>query len=144
MQLKLKEMKSKQSVMEAKAKNAEAQGKIAKQLKGIGTSSLANFQRYEEKINEMADQSEALNESLFAEKQLEREFEQLESSVQVSHELENLKDEVETEELMKREEMEKKKLEKLNLKLDVKPVSVQPAKAIAAPKEEKLRQFFGE
>ena len=144
MQLKLKEMKSKQSVMEAKAKNAEAQGKIAKQLKGIGTSALANFQRYEEKINEMADQSEALNESLFAEKQLEREFEQLESSVQVSHELENLKDEVETEELMKREEMEKKKLEKLNLKLDVKPVSVQPAKAIAAPKEEKLRQFFGE
>jgi phage shock protein A len=144
MQLKLKEMKSKQSVMEAKAKNAEAQGKIAKQLKGIGTSSLANFQRYEEKINEMADQSEALNESLFAEKQLEREFEQLESSVQVSHELESLKDEVEIEELKKKEEMEKKKLEKLNLKLDVKPVPVQPAKAIAAPKDEKLKQFFGE
>lgn len=144
MQLKLKEMKSKQSVMEAKAKNAEAQGKIAKQLKGIGSSSLANFQRYEEKINEMADQSEALNESLFAEKQLEREFEQLESSVQVSHELENLKDEVEIEELKKREEMEKKKLEKLNLKLDVKPVPVQPTKAIAAPKDEKLKQFFGE
>lgn len=144
MQLKLKEMKSKQSVMEAKAKNAEAQGKIAKQLKGIGSSSLANFQRYEEKINEMADQSEALNESLFAEKQLEREFEQLESSVQVSHELESLKDEVEIEALKQKEEMEKKKLEKLNLKLDVKPVPVEPAKAIGAPKEEKLKQFFGE
>jgi phage shock protein A len=144
LQLKLKEMKSKQTVMEAKAKNAEAQGKIAKQLQGIGTSSLANFQRYEEKINEMADQSEALQESLFAQKALEREFEQLESSAQVAEELESLKTEMETEESEKKEQMEKKKLEKLKIKIESQAAPVQPVKVLAAPQPEKLKEFFGE
>lgn len=143
MQMKLKEMKAKQSVLEAKAKNAEAQGKIAKQLQGIGTSSLANFQRYEEKINEMADQNEALQESMFAQKQLEREFEQLESTVQVSNELENLKTEVEDEQMKHKEQMEKKKLEKLNIKLDSQ-TNPPAAAALPAPQDAKLKQFFGE
>ncbi len=147
LQLKLKEMKSKQSVLEAKAKNAEAQGKIAKQLQGIGSSALSNFQRYEDKINEMADQSEALQESLFAHKQLEREFEQLESSVSVTNELEILKDEMQSEEQKKKEAMENKKLEQMKIKLDTqaspaKPIQV--AKQISAPREEKLKQFFGD
>lgn len=143
MQMKLKEMKAKQSVLEAKAKNAEAQGKIAKQLQGIGTSSLANFQRYEEKINEMADQNEALQESMFAQKQLEREFEQLESTVQVSNELENLKTEVEDEQMKQKEQMEKKKLQRLNIKLDSQ--TTPPAStALPAPQAAKLKQFFGE
>jgi phage shock protein A len=145
LQLKLKEMKSKQSVLEAKAKNAEAQGRVAKQLQGIGTSALSNFQRYEDKINEMADQSEALQESLFSQKQLEREFEQLESGVQVAHELESLKQEMETEEQKKKEQMEQKKLEQVKIKLDtqsVPPKPVQPAKQIASPKDEKVKRFF--
>lgn len=144
LQLKLKEMKAKQTVMEAKAKNAEAQGKIAKQLSGIGTSSLANFQRYEEKINEMADQAEALQESLFAQKSLEREFEQLESDTQVAEELERLKTEMETEESEKKEQMEKKKLEKLKIKIETQAAPVQPVKILTAPKQEKLKEFFGE
>lgn len=144
LQLKLKEMKSKQSVFEAKAKNAEAQGKIAKQLKGIGSSSLANFQRYEEKINEMADQNEALQESLFAEKQLEREFEQLESSTQVADELERLKTEMETEEQKKKDEMEKKRLEQVKIKLDTQAAPAPPVKQLNAPPREKLKEFFGE
>jgi phage shock protein A len=113
-------------------------------LKGIGSSSLANFQRYEEKINEMADQSEALQESLFAEKQLEREFEQLESSTQVADELESLKTEMETEEQKKKEEMEKKKLEQVKIKLDSQVAQVQPAKRLGTPQREKLKEFFGE
>jgi len=144
LQLKVKEMKSKQSVLEAKAKNAEAQGKIAKQLSGIGTSALSNFQRYEDKINEMADQTEALQESLFAQKQLEREFDQLESSVSVSNELESLKAEMQTEEQKKKEETEQKKLEKLKIKLDTQAIPVKATKQLSSPKDEKLKQFFGE
>ncbi|GHN02199.1 protein LiaH [Cytophagales bacterium WSM2-2] len=144
LQLKLKEMRSKQSVLEAKAKNAEAQGKIAKQLSGIGTSALSNFQRYEEKINEMADQSEALQESLFAQKSLEREFDQLEGNVTVSTELESLKQEMQSEELEKKEQMEQRKLEKLKIKLDTQSAPVQPAKQIGSNKDAKLKHFFGE
>jgi phage shock protein A len=144
LQMKLKEMKSKQSVLEAKAKNAEAQGKIAKQLTGIGTSALSNFQRYEEKINEMADQNEALQESLLSQKQLEREFDQLEANVNVSTELEELKTEMQTEEQQKKEQEEARKLEKLKIKIDSQTVHVQPVKQIAAPKELKLKQFFNE
>jgi phage shock protein A len=144
LQLKLKEMKSKQSVLEAKAKNAEAQGKVAKQLQGIGTSALSNFQRYEEKINEMADQSEALQESLFSQKQLEREFDQLESTVSVSNDLETLKLEMQTEEERKKEEMEKKKLETLKIKMETQLPPAKPIKQLTPPKEEKLKNFFGE
>lgn len=144
LQAKLKEMKSKQSVLEAKAKNAEAQGKVAKQLQGIGTSALSNFQRYEDKINEMADQSEALQESLFSQKQLEREFEQLESTVSVDYELEQLKSEITDEETKRKQAMEEKKLKQLRIKLDSQPAPVQQSqpKKIAGPKEEKLNQFF--
>jgi len=154
LQLKLKEMKSKQSVLEAKAKNAEAQGKVAKQLSGIGTSALSNFQRYEDKINEMADQSEALQESLFAQKQLEREFEQLESSASVESELETLKLEVvsedekkKQEEQMKKELLEQKRLEQLKIKLDSQAAPIKPVqqpKQITSPKDDKLKQFFGD
>jgi phage shock protein A len=146
LQLKVKEMKSKQSVLEAKAKNAEAQGKIAKQLQGIGTSALSNFARYEEKINEMADQSEALQESLFAHKQLEREFEQLESSVSVTNELETLKNQMLEEELKKKQNAENKKLEHVKIKIDTQssPAKATPVKQILPPKDEKLKQFFGD
>lgn len=144
LQLKLKEMKSKQSVLEAKAKNAEAQGKVAKQLNGIGTSALANFQRYEEKINEMADQSEALQESFFAQKQLEREFDQLESSVSVTNELEVLKTEMQQEEQKKKDETEQKKLETLKIKLDTQVIPVKATKQLGSLKDEKLKDFFGE
>ncbi len=147
LQTKLKEMRSKQSILEAKAKNAEAQGKIAKQLQGIGTSALSNFQRYEDKINEMADQSEALQESLFSQKQLEREFDQLESNVTVASELETLKLEMQNETQLKKEEMEKKKMEKLKIKLETQTppvVIVQPAKQIGTPKDDKIKQFFGD
>lgn len=147
LQLKLKEMKSKQSILEAKAKNAAAQGKIAKQLQGIGTSALSNFQRYEEKINEMADQSEALQESLFSQKQLEREFDQLESSATVTHELETLKLEMTSEEEKKKKELEQKKLEAVKIKIESQTPPVMPAEApkkIAAPKDAKLKQFFGD
>jgi phage shock protein A len=147
LQMKLKEMKSKQSVLEAKAKNAEAQGKVAKQLQGIGTSALSNFQRYEEKINEMADQSEALQESLFSQKQLEREFEQLESTVSVSNELESLKQEMMTEEQTKKQQLEQKRLEQLKIKLETQAAPVKPVqqiKQVASPKEDKLKHFFGE
>lgn len=143
LQAKLKEMKSKQSVLEAKAKNAQAQGKVAKQLQGMGTTALSNFQRYEEKINEMADQSEALQESLFSQKQLEREFEQLESNVSVDHELEQLKIEMTDEELKKKQEMEEKKLKQVRIKLESQPSPLQAQpKKISSPKEEKLNQFF--
>jgi phage shock protein A len=147
LQTKLKEMKAKQSVLEAKAKNAEAQGKVAKQLSGIGTSALSNFQRYEEKINEMADQSEALQESLFSQKQLEREFDQLESSVSVSTELESLKEEMMTEEQKKKEQIEQKKIEQLKIKLDTQAMPlkpVEPQKKITGPQDEKLKHFFGD
>lgn len=144
LQMKLKEMKSKQSVLAARAKNAEAQGKIAKQLTGIGTSALSNFQRYEEKINEMADQNEALQESLLSQKQLEREFDQLESSVTVNTELEELKTEMQTEEQRKKEQEEAKRLEKVKIKIDSQTVQVTPVKQIAPPKDLKLKQFFNE
>ena len=147
LQMKLKEMRSKQSILEAKAKNAEAQGKIAKQLQGIGTSALSNFQRYEDKINEMADQSEALQESYFSQKQLEREFEQLESSVNVSNDLEVLKLEMASEEQHKKELAEQKKLEQVKIKIETQTPSAKPMeqlKQIAPPKEEKIKKFFDE
>ncbi len=148
LQMKVKEMRSKQSILEAKAKNAEAQGKIAKQLQGIGTNALSNFQRYEDKINEMADQSEALQESLFSQKQLEREFDQLESSVNVSSELESLKLEMLTEEQIKKEQMEQKKLDQMKIKMESQSAPVKPepsaAKQITAPRDEKLKHFFGD
>ena len=151
---KLKEIRSKQTILEAKAKNAEAQGKIAKQLSGIGTSALSNFQRYEDKINEMADQSEALQESLFANKQLEREFEQLESAATVASELETLKLEVVSEEEKQKQEAEKKrieaeqkKIEKMKIKIESQspPVATIPVKQIApAVKDDKIKKFFSE
>jgi phage shock protein A len=147
LQTKLKEMRSKQSILEAKAKNAEAQGKIAKQLQGIGTSALSNFQRYEDKINEMADQSEALQESLFSQKQLEREFDQLESNVTVTNELETLKIEMLSEEKNKKEQLEAKKLEQMKIKIDTQSAPakiIQPAKQVAPPKEDKIKRFFNE
>jgi phage shock protein A len=137
LQFKLKEMKAKQSVLEAKAKNAEAQGKIAKQLQGIGTSALSNFQRYEDKINEMADQSEAMQESLFSQKQLE-------SNVQVANDLDILKMEMQNEEQKKKEKLEEKKMETLNIKLASQTVPLKQVKQILAPKEEKLKNFFGD
>jgi phage shock protein A len=145
LQMKLKEMKSKQSILEAKAKNAEAQGKIAKQLSGIGTSALSNFQRYEDKINEMADQSEALQESFFSQKQLEREFEQLEASVNVSNDLEVLKLEMASEEQRKKELAEQKKMEQVKIKIESQTSAAKPVeqlKQIAPPKEEKIKRFF--
>lgn len=147
LQAKLKEMKSKQSVLEAKAINAEAQGKVARQLQGMGSTALSNFQCYEEKINEMADQSEALQESLFSQKQLEREFEQLESTVNVNHELDTLKQEMKTEEQKRKEELKEKKMEQVKIKLDTQATSVKKVdkvKQIAGPKHEKLKEFFGD
>lgn len=147
LQTKLKEMKSKQTILEAKAKNAEAQGKIAKQLQGIGTSALSNFQRYEEKINEMADQSEALQESFFSQKQLEREFDQLEANVNVANDLETLKLEMQTEEQKKKEQLEKKKMDQVKIKIDAQSapvIPVQPVKQIGGAKDETINRFFNE
>jgi phage shock protein A len=143
MQTKLKEMRSKQTILEAKAKNAEAQGKIAKQLQGIGTSALSNFQRYEDKINEMADQSEALQESLFSQKQLEREFDQLESTINVNQDLESLKLEMSSEEQKKKEMEEERKLQQVKIKLETQAPVITPPKQIA-PKDQRLKQFFDE
>lgn len=91
LKIKLDEAKVKKNILIAQAESAKAQTEIARQLGGLDNDAMSNFARYEEKINAMTHEAEAMNELVGMNNELERNFAKLETDVTVSAELEELK-----------------------------------------------------
>jgi phage shock protein A len=91
LKIKLDEAKVKKNILIAQAESAKAQTEIARQLGGLDNDALSNFARYEEKINAMTHEAEAMSELVGMNNELEREFQKLETNTTVSHDLEELK-----------------------------------------------------
>ena len=91
LKIKLDEAKVKKNILIAQAESAKAQTEIARQLGGLDSDAMSNFARYEEKINAMTHEAEAMNELIGMNNELERNFQKLENEVTVNTELEELK-----------------------------------------------------
>lgn len=109
MKTKLDEAKSKESILTAKVQNAKAHKEIGAQLGGIGDSPLADFKKYEDKINKLEAEAEAYTELSEHTGKLDREFEVLLTDSKVVGEFDAIKaDLLALEERKKNEELEKK------------------------------------
>lgn len=109
MKTKLDEAKSKESILTAKVQNAKAHKEIGAQLGGIGDSPLADFKKYEDKINKLEAEAEAYTELSEHTGKLDREFEVLLTDSKVVGEFDAIKaDLLALEERKKSEELEKK------------------------------------
>lgn len=109
MKTKLDEAKSKESILAAKVQNAKAHKEIGAQLGGIGDSPLADFKKYEDKINKLEAEAEAYTELSEHTGKLDREFEVLLTDSKVVGEFDAIKaDLLALEERKKNEELEKK------------------------------------
>ena len=91
LKIKLEEAKVKKNILIAQAESAKAQTEIARQLGGLDNDALSNFARYEEKINAMTHEADAMTELVGMNNELEREFQKLETNTTVNIELEELK-----------------------------------------------------
>lgn len=91
LKIKLDEAKVKKNILIAQAESAKAQTEIARQLGGLDNDAMSNFSRYEEKINAMTNEADAMTELMGMNNELERNFQKLETDATVSSELEELK-----------------------------------------------------
>lgn len=109
MKTKLDEAKSKESILAAKVQNAKAHKEIGAQLGGIGDSPLADFKKYEDKINKLEAEAEAYTELADHTGKLDREFDTLLTDSKVVGEFDAIKaDLLALEEKKKLEEQTKK------------------------------------
>lgn len=91
---KLDEAKSRESMLVARAENAEARADIARQIGEIGDNSFADFERMEEKILEMESKAEAFEALSAEETSLEQEIQALENNADLESAFNKLKSEV--------------------------------------------------
>jgi len=88
---KLEEAKMKKSTLIARSQSAKAQKDIAQKVGGIGDTSFAKFDKFEDKIMKMESEAEAFTELNEGDTSLEDEFDQLEASSEVDDELAKMK-----------------------------------------------------
>jgi len=91
LKVKLQECKIKKNILTAQYNTAKANMDIAKQIGGINGEGVGNFSKYEDKINQLTHEADAMNELVNKENQLERDFKQLEKDHNVNKEFEKLK-----------------------------------------------------
>jgi phage shock protein A len=88
---KLEEAKMKESMLIARSQNADAQKEIAENLSGIGSTSFAKFDKFEEKIMKKEAEAEAFSELIGEDTTLEDQFAELEKNNRIDDDLEKLK-----------------------------------------------------
>lgn len=93
--LKLEETATKQKIYAARAETAKAQKQIAESLGGLNASALANLEKYEDKINQLAAEAESISAMNSAKNSLNREFREIETELNVQSDFEQLKAQVE-------------------------------------------------
>jgi phage shock protein A len=152
MRVKLDEAKSKESILIAKSENAKVHMEIGQQLGGINYTPLAEFKKYEDKINKLEAEAESYTELTEHKDKLEREFEALETDSKVYSEFEAIKADLDTVEKKRLAEEQEKKNKKLNQMFDdnLKTKSIDPPKKqnlLTTPttpgdKEKLLNEFF--
>lgn len=89
--LRLQEARTKQKIYAAKAETAKTQKQIAESLGGLNSSALANMEKYENHINQISTEAEAISELSSANRNLDREIREIETSMLVENEFEKLK-----------------------------------------------------
>lgn len=89
--LRLQEARTKQKIYAAKAETAKTQRQIAESLGGLNSSALANMEKYENQINQISAEAEAISELSSNNRNLDREIREIETSLIVEGEYEKLK-----------------------------------------------------
>lgn len=118
MKTKLDEAKSKESILEAKVQNAKAHKEIGQQLGGMNNTPLADFKKYEDKINKLEAEAESYTELAEHTDKLEREFDVLLTDSKVTSEFDAIKSDLLALEEKKKLEEKSKKEQKLNQYFD--------------------------
>ncbi len=140
MKSKLDEAKSKESILAAKVQNAKAHKEIGAQLGGIGDSPLADFKKYEDKINKLEAEAEAYTELSEHTGKLDREFDVLLTDSKVVSEFDAIKADLLALEEKKKMEEQVKKDKKINQHFD-ESQKLNPAKpTIQLPKNDTDKQ----
>lgn len=89
--LKLEETTTKQKIYAARAETAKTQKQIAESLGGLNASALANLEKYEDKINQMAAEAESISAMSSAKNNLNQAFREIETELNVQSDFEQLK-----------------------------------------------------
>lgn len=118
MKTKLDEAKSKESILEAKVQNAKAHKEIGQQLGGMNYTPLAEFKKYEDKINKLEAEAESYTELAEHTDKLDREFDVLLTDSKVTSEFDAIKSDLQALEAQKIAEEKAKKEQKLNQYFD--------------------------
>ncbi len=160
MKVKFDEAKAKESILIAKAQTAKAQTEIAEKLGGISSSGMADFERFEEKINKLGDVAGAKVELVEATSRIDREFELLESEAKVYTDFDEIKQKLAEEEKKKLLLEEEKKIKMLETRFKNDPKALEEQKAkllnnssqlktpqdifdeLNKPNEDKINDFF--
>lgn len=100
--IKHEELKAKKSVYAAKYETAKAQKTMAESIGGLNQTALSGVSRLEEKINKMEAESEALLELTDATNGVKVQLDELEVSQQVESDLDALRDQLSSEEEVKK------------------------------------------
>lgn len=149
MKTKLDEAKSKESILIAKVQNAKAHKEIGAQLGGIGDSPLADFKKYEEKINKLEAEAEAYTELSEHTDKLDREFDTLLTDSKVVGEFDAIKADLLALEEKKKAEENAKKEQKINRHFD-EPNKLNPSKPVSqipqntGDKQKMIDNFFND
>lgn len=141
--LKLEEAKTKQRIYAAKAESAKAQKQISESISGLNTSALANMSKYEDKINQLSAEAESLTALNSAGSSLIKEFQEIETNLTVTDDLETLKNQLsvasQKQQVEKLEEIQRK-FEEMNKNTEKLPQQADSTKNI----NKRLNDFFNQ
>lgn len=149
MKTKLDEAKSKESILEAKVQNAKAHKEIGQQLGGMNYTPLAEFKKYEDKINKLEAEAESYTELAEHTDKLDREFDVLLTDSKVTTEFDAIKSDLQALEAKKLADEKAKKEQKLNQYFDGNNNLPQGKKPLEIPqnpenKQKLIDNFFKE
>ncbi|TAF73557.1 MAG: PspA/IM30 family protein [Bacteroidetes bacterium] len=140
MKTKLDEAKSKESILEAKVQNAKAHKEIGQQLGGMNYTPLAEFKKYEDKINKLEAEAESYTELAEHTDKLDREFDVLLTDSKVTSEFDAIKSDLQALEAQKIAEEKAKKEQKLNQYFDGNNKLPQGKKPLEIPQNPENKQ----
>lgn len=140
MKTKLDEAKSKESILEAKVQNAKAHKEIGQQLGGMNYTPLAEFKKYEDKINKLEAEAESYTELAEHADKLDREFDVLLTDSKVSSEFDAIKSDLQALEAQKIAQEKAKKEQKLNQYFDGNNKLPQGKKPLEIPQNPENKQ----
>lgn len=140
MKTKLDEAKSKESILEAKVQNAKAHKEIGQQLGGMNYTPLAEFKKYEDKINKLEAEAESYTELAEHTDKLDREFDVLLTDSKVTSEFDAIKSDLQALEAQKMAEEKAKKEQKLNQYFDGNNKLPQGKKPLEIPQNPENKQ----